>query len=102
MYYTKTTIQGVYPCVHVHINILVAPTLEISSKQLFIQRTIVLTVHYVLLEAVLSMKEEWRSAMTTSGGLCVMIFGVVKMPWWLAFSWGFLQWVCWVTYMKCC
>ena len=37
-------------------------------------------VLYVLLVVQLQMKEEWRSAMTTSGGQSVMIPGLLLMP----------------------
>ncbi len=38
-------------------------------------------VTFVSLEAARNLREEWRSAMTASGGPCVMTVGVSMMPW---------------------
>ena len=42
---------------------------------------------FVLWEAPISMKEEWRCASITSGGQCVITIGTSMMPLWFANSW---------------
>ena len=42
---------------------------------------------FVLWEAPISMKVEWRCASMSSGGQCVMTAGILLMPLWFASSW---------------
>ena len=47
-------------------------------------------VHMVMCvwwEAPISMRVEWRCALMTSGGQCVMTTGTLLMPLWSASSW---------------
>ena len=47
----------------------------------------VLMVMFVWWEAPISMKVEWRCASMTSGGQCVMTYGIPLMLLWSASSW---------------
>ena len=47
----------------------------------------VLMVMFVWWEAPIVMRVEWRCALMTSGGLCVMMVGALLMPAWFASSW---------------
>ena len=42
---------------------------------------------FVLWEAPISMRVEWRCASMTSGGQCVMTSGIALMPLWFANNW---------------
>ena len=44
-------------------------------------------VQFVLWEALISMRVEWRFASMISGGQCVMMTGTLLMPLWFASSW---------------
>ena len=48
--------------------------------------TTVLTEMFVLWEAQISMREEWRCASMTSGAQCVITIGTSMMPLWSANS----------------
>ena len=39
------------------------------------------------------MKGVWKSARMELGAPCVMISGIIKMPWWPADSWDSTVWV---------